>query len=160
MGHGGPSVGNQIPIHAKVLSEYGTEPDGLPSRNNARRASAFPRYQEGSLADLVVVRGWHAPVLHMAARTSPPVLAVEQASFALAALLVWLTALGSQEGRRSEAALAGALKLFFTPMHMTLMGGSSGSRRARSMPTGLGTDRGWFPSPTSRSAGRSIWQEA
>jgi putative membrane protein len=79
-----------------------------------------------SLADLVVVWGWHSPVLHMAARTSPAVLAVEQASFALAALLVWLTAFGSQEGRRSEAALAGALTLFFTSMHMTLLGARIG----------------------------------
>ncbi len=75
-----------------------------------------------SLADLVVVWGWHAPVLHEASRSSPAALAVEQASFALAALLVWLIALGSQQGRRSEAALAGALTLFFTSMHMTLLG--------------------------------------
>jgi putative membrane protein len=75
-----------------------------------------------SLADLVVVWGWHAPVLHAAARSNPGVLAVEQAMFATVALLVWLVALGSAEGRRSEAALAGALALFFTSMHMTLLG--------------------------------------
>jgi putative membrane protein len=75
-----------------------------------------------SLVDLVVVWGWHAPVLHDAARSNPWILAVEQAMFATVALLVWLVALGSAEGRRSEAALAGALALFFTSMHMTLLG--------------------------------------
>lgn len=75
-----------------------------------------------SLADLVVVWGWHAPKLHEAARMSPAVLALEQAMFAAVALLVWLVALGSARGRRAEAALAGALTLFFTSMHMTLLG--------------------------------------
>lgn len=75
-----------------------------------------------SLADLVVVWGWHAPKLHEAARASPAVLALEQAMFAGIALLVWLVALGSADGRRAEAALAGALTLFFTSMHMTLLG--------------------------------------
>jgi putative membrane protein len=98
-----------------------------------------------SLADLVVVWGWHAPVLHMAARTSPAVLAVEQASFALAALLVWLTAFGSQEGRRSEAALAGALTLFFTSMHMTLLGALIGLATRPIYGHGLGHGHGLDP---------------
>ncbi|VDC33489.1 cytochrome c oxidase assembly protein [Pseudogemmobacter humi] len=75
-----------------------------------------------SLFDLIVVWGWHAPVLHEAARAIPAVLALEQAMFALAAALVWLIALGAEAGRRHEAALAGALTLFFTSMHMTLLG--------------------------------------
>lgn len=75
-----------------------------------------------SLADLVVVWGWHAPALHDAARASGAVLALEQVMFAAVALLVWLIALGSSDSRRHEAALAGALTLFFTSMHMTLLG--------------------------------------
>jgi putative membrane protein len=75
-----------------------------------------------SLFDLVVVWGWHTPALHHASRTSGWMLAYEQASFAIAALLVWVLALAAPRGRRESAALAGALTLFFTSMHMTLLG--------------------------------------
>jgi putative membrane protein len=75
-----------------------------------------------SLADIVVVWGWHAPRLHEAARAIPAVLALEQAMFAIVAFLLWLVAVGAAEGRRDEAALAGAVALFFTSMHMTLLG--------------------------------------
>jgi putative membrane protein len=75
-----------------------------------------------SLLDLVVVWGWHVPALHHASRVSGWVLAVEQGTFALAALLVWVSALAAPSGRRQSAALAGALTLFFTSMHMTLLG--------------------------------------
>lgn len=75
-----------------------------------------------SVLDLVVVWGWHIPALHHASRTSGWVLAVEQGIFALAALLVWVSALAAPSGRRQGAALAGALTLFFTSMHMTLLG--------------------------------------
>ena len=68
-----------------------------------------------SLIDLVVIWLWHSPVLHGASRSDVAVLALEQASFAGAALLVWLVALGGPR-------LAGALTLFFTSMHMTLLG--------------------------------------
>lgn len=75
-----------------------------------------------SLIDLVVVWGWHAPALHNAARASGFILALEQASFALVSLMVWLLALASSNGSRAQSALAGALALFFTSMHMTLLG--------------------------------------
>ena len=75
-----------------------------------------------SLVDLIVVWGWHAPLLHHAARSRPAALALEQASFALAALLVWLVAFGGPGGQRQQSALAGAMTLFFTSMHMTLLG--------------------------------------
>lgn len=68
-----------------------------------------------SLIDLVVIWLWHTPVLHGASRSDGLVLALEQASFAGAAMLVWLIALGGPR-------LAGALTLFFTSMHMTLLG--------------------------------------
>ena len=108
-----------------------------------------------SLADLVVVWGWHAPVLHMAARTSPAVLAVEQASFALVALLVWLMALGSREGRRSEAALAGALTLFFTSMHMTLLGALIGLATRPIYAHGLGHGH-WLDPVADQQVGGAI----
>ena len=68
-----------------------------------------------SVLDLIVVRGWHTPYLHHLSRTEPIALAIEQASFAGVALLVWLIAF-------SGPALAGAITLFFTSMHMTLLG--------------------------------------
>jgi putative membrane protein len=68
-----------------------------------------------SVLDLIVVWGWHAPYLHHLSRSEPLMLALEQASFAGAALLVWLVAF-------SGPPLAGALTLFFTSMHMTLLG--------------------------------------
>jgi putative membrane protein len=68
-----------------------------------------------SLLDLVVVWGWHAPALHHASRSEPLILAVEQMSFAGVTLLIWLVAF-------TGPALLGALALFFTSMHMTLLG--------------------------------------
>jgi len=75
-----------------------------------------------SLLDLIIVWGWHTPALHHASRTSNWALTIEQASFAFASLLVWVLALAAPTGRRAQAALAGALTLFFTSMHMTLLG--------------------------------------
>jgi putative membrane protein len=68
-----------------------------------------------SLLDLVVVWLWHVPALHHASRTEPLILGLEQLSFAAASFLVWLVAL-------TGPTLAGALTLFFTSMHMTLIG--------------------------------------
>jgi putative membrane protein len=75
-----------------------------------------------SVIDLVVVWGWHAPALHHASRSLPWALAIEQLSFALVSMLVWLVALASTTETRRSAALAGAMALFFTSMHMTLLG--------------------------------------
>ena len=75
-----------------------------------------------SVVDLIVVWGWHAPLLHQASRTLPWALAAEQFSFALVSALVWLVALASTSETRRSAALAGAMALFFTSMHMTLLG--------------------------------------
>lgn len=73
-----------------------------------------------SILDFIVVWGWHAPVLHHASRSETWVLAIEQLSFFGVSLLVWLVALaGRDEG---NAALGGAMALFFTSMHMTLLG--------------------------------------
>jgi putative membrane protein len=81
------------------------------------RLSGVPRSLAviASLVDLVVVWLWHVPALHNASRTDGLLLGVEQASFAAAALLVWLVALAGPP-------LAGAVTLFFTSMHMTLLG--------------------------------------
>jgi len=73
-----------------------------------------------SLLDFVVVWGWHAPALHHASRSLPLVLVAEQASFFAVSLLVWLVALSGRD--RGNAAMGGAMALFFTSMHMTLLG--------------------------------------
>ena len=73
-----------------------------------------------SLLDFVIVWGWHAPALHHASRSEPLVLVAEQASFFAVSLLVWLVALSGRD--RGNAALGGAMALFFTSMHMTLLG--------------------------------------
>ena len=73
-----------------------------------------------SLLDFVVVWGWHAPALHHASRSEPLVLVAEQASFFGISLLVWLVALAGRD--RGNAAMGGAMALFFTSMHMTLLG--------------------------------------
>ncbi len=72
--------------------------------------------------EFVVVWGWHAPVLHAAARHSAAVMALEQASFLAVGLLVWLAAFGSGRGPPRAAWGAGILALFLTSMHMTLLG--------------------------------------
>jgi putative membrane protein len=75
-----------------------------------------------SMIDLIVVWGWHAPALHHAARVWGWALALEQANFAAAALLVWLVAFGTPGGLRAQAGLSGAMTLAVTSMHMTLLG--------------------------------------
>jgi putative membrane protein len=72
--------------------------------------------------EFVVVWGWHAPILHGAARGSGAVLVFEQLSFLAAGLLVWLAAFGQGRGPARAAWGAGILGLFLTSMHMTLLG--------------------------------------
>ncbi|MBC8130250.1 MAG: cytochrome c oxidase assembly protein [Rhizobiaceae bacterium] len=87
-----------------------------------------------SFAEFVVIWGWHAPALHDAARVEMPLFVAEQASFLLAGLFVWATALGTaEEGPRGKtgaggdtsglgARAAGVAGLLMTSMHMTLLG--------------------------------------
>ncbi|WP_279482856.1 cytochrome c oxidase assembly protein [Aureimonas sp. SK2] len=74
-----------------------------------------------ALAEFVLVWSWHAPALHDAARRETWVLVLEQTSFLLAGLLVWLAAFGTAEGGRGARA-AGVAALLMTSMHMTLLG--------------------------------------
>jgi putative membrane protein len=72
--------------------------------------------------EFVVVWGWHAPLLHGAARASVVVLIAEQLSFLAVGLLVWLAAFGRGRGAASAVWAPGILGLFLTSMHMTLLG--------------------------------------
>ena len=69
-----------------------------------------------SVVELGVVWSWHLPVLRAAAAHAPLLLALEQASFLAAGVLLWTAVLAP--GARAMG--VGALLL--TSMHMTLLG--------------------------------------
>lgn len=75
-----------------------------------------------SIAELIVVWGWHSPVLHHAARHSPWVMGLEQGSFLLSGLWVWLAVLGGATAERDARRATGVIALLLTSMHMTLLG--------------------------------------
>lgn len=75
-----------------------------------------------SIVELVVVWGWHTPALHHAARHSSLAFALEQGSFVLSALWLWISAFGGAPHERDERRGAGMLGLLLTSMHMTLLG--------------------------------------
>lgn len=77
---------------------------------------------QASVVELVIVWGWHAPLLHHAARHDTFVMAIEQGSFLIAGVFVWLAAFGGGSGLRYERAGAGLVALLLTSMHMTLLG--------------------------------------
>jgi putative membrane protein len=73
-----------------------------------------------SLVEFVVVWGWHAPAARLWAESSVLATFLEQASFLLAGLFLWLTAIGSKGTPARDA--AGAFALLLTSVHMTLLG--------------------------------------
>ncbi|MXP64399.1 cytochrome c oxidase assembly protein [Roseomonas sp. M0104] len=72
--------------------------------------------------EFIAIWGWHAPAPHQAARGAFPMLVLEQGSFLLAALLVWLSCLGAGAADRRPRQAAGIVGLLLTSMHMTLLG--------------------------------------
>jgi putative membrane protein len=75
-----------------------------------------------SMIELFVVWAWHAPALHHAARHSAGVLVLEQASFLVTGLWLWLAALGGGAAQRAGRGALGIVALLVTCMHMTLLG--------------------------------------
>jgi len=75
-----------------------------------------------AVLEFIAIWGWHAPAPHAAARESLGVMVLEQGSFLLAALLVWLSCLGAGEADRRPRQAAGIIGLLLTSMHMTLLG--------------------------------------
>lgn len=67
-----------------------------------------------SLIELLVVWGWHWPAARAFAAGSAAGLALEQAMFLAAGLLLWSACLGTRD--------AGIIALLLTTMHMTLLG--------------------------------------
>ncbi|MDQ3287594.1 MAG: cytochrome c oxidase assembly protein [Pseudomonadota bacterium] len=74
------------------------------------------------LLEFIVVWGWHAPALHHAASGSGWVRVLEQGSFLVVGLMVWLAAFGGVRPRSRERTAAGIGGLLLTSMHMTLLG--------------------------------------
>jgi len=73
-----------------------------------------------SLVELVVVWAWHAPAARLWAERSAFATVLEQASFLLAGLFLWLTAIGPKGTPAQDA--SGAFALLLTSVHMTLLG--------------------------------------
>lgn len=71
-----------------------------------------------SVVELGVVWGWHLPALRALADTHVVWLALEQASFLAAGVLLWAAVLGAGGDRR----MSGIGALLLTSMHMTLLG--------------------------------------
>ena len=75
-----------------------------------------------SVLELLVVWGWHAPLLHHFARSTAAGLVLEQGMFLASGLLVWMSAFGSEAARSGARPGAGVVALLLTSMHMTLLG--------------------------------------
>jgi putative membrane protein len=75
-----------------------------------------------SLAEFLAVWAWHAPALHHAARHAAAALVLEQATFLLSGLMVWLSGFGGGAHERAERTGLGVVALLLTSMHMTLLG--------------------------------------
>lgn len=90
-----------------------------------RRWPAVFAVVPASIAELLLVWGWHTPALHHAARTSLLAFMAEQGSFLASGLWLWLSAVGGErEGERQSLRRSGAgiVGLLLTCMHMTLLG--------------------------------------
>ena len=75
-----------------------------------------------SMIELVVVWTWHAPAVHHFARGAAHGFVAEQASFFVAGMWVWLSAIGGDVTHRQTRAGPGVVALLLTSMHMTLLG--------------------------------------
>jgi putative membrane protein len=75
-----------------------------------------------SIVELLLVWAWHTPGLHRAARESTGAFVLEQGSFFVCGLWLWLSAFGGGAAERDERAGSGILALLLTSMHMTLLG--------------------------------------
>ena len=75
-----------------------------------------------SVGELLLVWIWHLPVPHHWARQTTAGLMVEQTTFLLVGLWLWLSAFGGARPRSRERSAAGTIGLLLTSIHMTLLG--------------------------------------
>ena len=99
-----------------VLAMAGTRAD--PVRALPHVVAPIP----ASMVELVVVWAWHAPALHHAARQETGAFVLEQGTFVMAGVLLWIAAIGGNREQRRLRAGSGVVALLFTSMHMTLLG--------------------------------------
>jgi putative membrane protein len=102
------------PLLALALS--GTSAD--PVVTMPRMVAAIP----ASMLEFVIVWAWHVPALHNMARHQRDAFALEQVSFAVAGLMLWVAAVGGTVEQRRLRAGEGTVALLLTSMHMTLLG--------------------------------------
>lgn len=69
--------------------------------------------------EMLVVWGWHAPALHEAAARHVGVFVIQQLSFLLVGLAVWLAGMAARQRRDLVTAMFG---FALTLMHMTMLG--------------------------------------
>jgi len=91
---------------------------GDPVRTMPKVIAPIP----ASMIELMVVWAWHTPALHHAARHDHAALLLEQATFVVAGLLLWIAAIGGDPEQRRVRAGGGVAALLLTSMHMTLLG--------------------------------------
>jgi len=72
-----------------------------------------------TLYEFAAVWGWHVPFLHELAARSTPMFVLQQASFLLAGMVVWLVCL---VGKDAASRGIGTVAMLFTSMHMTMLG--------------------------------------
>ncbi|WP_165217487.1 cytochrome c oxidase assembly protein [Affinirhizobium pseudoryzae] len=75
-----------------------------------------------SMIELVAVWGWHLPALRALAESAPFFRVLEQVTFLVAGLILWLSCFGGSGVGQEQRRLGGTLGLLFTSMHMTLLG--------------------------------------
>jgi putative membrane protein len=92
-------------------------PDAVWRWLGVRSFAALPVV--ASLAELLIVWGWHAPAARALVERSVLAGVAEQASFLAGGLLLWIVCIG---GEGAKGALAGAFGLLLTSVHMTLLG--------------------------------------
>lgn len=75
-----------------------------------------------SLAEMVVVWGWHLPAARAFSVASAAGLALEQVSFALVGIGLWSACFGAPDAAARLRRAVAVLALLWTTMHMTLLG--------------------------------------
>lgn len=75
-----------------------------------------------AFVQLLAVWAWHVPALHDAAHRSGAVFVLEQVSFLVSGVWLWLAILGGPSVRRVTVALPGLAALALTVGHMTVLG--------------------------------------
>lgn len=84
--------------------------------------SKYPRFFSpltAAVGELIIVWGWHAPGPHHFARQTFTGLILEQGSFILAGVWIWISSFG---GINFSNRSAGVVGLLVTSMHMTFLG--------------------------------------